>query len=141
MFDIASTELLLVILIALVVIGPKDLPKVLRFVGNWVGKARSVMAQFRSGFDEMVRESELKEMEEKWKAQNDAIMRDHPPGAFAGAPSDAASPGSGYGDFYMADTAAEMNDAAPDPDVPAAKIPGPKRKPKNSKPAKDVGTA
>ena len=37
MFDIASTELLLVMLIALVVIGPKDLPKVLRFVGNWVG--------------------------------------------------------------------------------------------------------
>ena len=141
MFDIASTELLLIMLIALVVIGPKDLPKVLRFVGNWVGKARGVMAQFRSGFDEMVRESELKEMEEKWKAQNDAIMRDHPPGAFAAAPSATPPSDPDYGDFYMADTAAEMNDAALVPDSPAATTLGPKRKPKNSEPAKDATTA
>jgi sec-independent protein translocase protein TatB len=78
MFDIASSEFLLVMLIALVVIGPKDLPKVLRVVGKWVGKARGVAAQFRSGFDEMVRQSELEEMEQKWKAENDRIMREHP---------------------------------------------------------------
>lgn len=78
MFDIASTELLLVALVALLVIGPKDLPRVLRVVGQWVGKARGVAAQFRSGFDEMVRQSELEEMEKKWKAENDRIMREHP---------------------------------------------------------------
>lgn len=78
MFDIASTELLLVALVALLVIGPKDLPKVLRVVGKWVGKARGVAAQFRSGFDEMVRQSELEEMEQKWKAENERIMREHP---------------------------------------------------------------
>jgi sec-independent protein translocase protein TatB len=78
MFDIASSEFLLVMLIALVVIGPKDLPKVLRVVGKWVGKARGVAAQFRSGFDEMVRQSELEEMEQKWKAENERIMREHP---------------------------------------------------------------
>ncbi len=78
MFDIASTELLLVMLVALLVIGPKDLPKVLRVVGKWVGKARGVAAQFRSGFDEMVRQSELEEMEKKWQAENDRIMREHP---------------------------------------------------------------
>ncbi|MBL0925814.1 MAG: twin-arginine translocase subunit TatB [Sphingomonadaceae bacterium] len=78
MFDIASSEFLLVMLIALVVIGPKDLPKVLRVVGKWVGKARGVAAQFRSGFDEMVRQSELEEMEKKWKAENERIMREYP---------------------------------------------------------------
>jgi sec-independent protein translocase protein TatB len=78
MFDIASSEFLLVMLVALLVIGPKDLPKVLRVVGKWVGKARGVAAQFRSGFDEMVRQSELEELEKKWKAENDRIMSEHP---------------------------------------------------------------
>lgn len=78
MFDIASSEFLLVMLVALVVIGPKDLPRVLSAVGKWVGKARGVAAQFRSGFDEMVRESELQDLEKKWKAENDRIMQAHP---------------------------------------------------------------
>jgi sec-independent protein translocase protein TatB len=43
-----------------------------------VGKARGVAAHFRSGFDEMVRQSELDEMEKKWKAENERIMRAHP---------------------------------------------------------------
>ncbi|OYY72890.1 Sec-independent protein translocase protein TatB [Sphingomonas sp. 28-63-12] len=78
MFDIAPSELLLVAVVALVVIGPKDLPKAMRFVGQWVAKARGVMGQFRAGFDTMVREAELKEMEEKWAAENERIMREHP---------------------------------------------------------------
>lgn len=79
MFDIASSEFLLVMLVALVVIGPNDLPRVLSAVGKWVSKARGVAAQFRSGFDEMVRESELQDLEKKWKAENDRIMQAHPP--------------------------------------------------------------
>ena len=86
MFDIASSELLLVALVALLVIGPKDLPRVLRYIGNWVGKARKVAAQFRSGFDEMVRESELADLEKKWAAENERIMRDHPPEKYNSAP-------------------------------------------------------
>ncbi len=74
MFDVSSSEFLLVMVIALIVIGPKDLPKVLRFVGNWVSKARAVAAQFRSGIDDIVRQSELEELEKKWKAENDRIM-------------------------------------------------------------------
>lgn len=77
MFDIAPSEFLLVAFIALVVIGPKDLPKALRVVGYWVGRARAVGRQFRSGFDDMVREAELAEMETKWKAENERIMREH----------------------------------------------------------------
>ena len=78
MFDVAPTELLLVAIVALVVIGPKDLPRVLRMIGQWVGKAKRVAGQFRSGFDEMVREAELAEMEKKWADENAKIMAEHP---------------------------------------------------------------
>jgi sec-independent protein translocase protein TatB len=77
MFDIAPTELMLVALVALVVIGPKDLPKAMRVVGHWVGRARGVARHFRSGLDEMIRQSELEEMEKKWAAENERIMREH----------------------------------------------------------------
>lgn len=78
MFDIAPTELLIVAVVALVVIGPKDLPRVMRTVGHWVGRARGMARHFRSGLDTMMREAELEEMEKKWKAENERIMREHP---------------------------------------------------------------
>ena len=86
MFDVALPELLLVAVVALLVIGPKDLPKAMRFVGYWVGKARGVARQFRSGFDTMVREAELADMEKKWAEENARIMRDHPPQNVLSAP-------------------------------------------------------
>ncbi|MFZ5705632.1 MAG: Sec-independent protein translocase protein TatB [Pseudomonadota bacterium] len=79
MLDIAPTELLLVAVVALVVIGPKDLPKAMRVVGQWIARARGVARHFRSGIDEMIRQSELEEMEKKWAAENERIMREHPP--------------------------------------------------------------
>jgi sec-independent protein translocase protein TatB len=78
MLDVAPTELLLVALVALIVIGPKDLPRAMRFVGNWVGKARTMARHFRSGIDEMMRQAEIEEMEKKWAAENERIMREHP---------------------------------------------------------------
>jgi len=78
MFDIAPTELLLVAVVALVVIGPKDLPKAMRIVGNWVGKARGMARHFRTGFDAMVREAELEELEKKWQEENARIMAAYP---------------------------------------------------------------
>ena len=81
MFDIAPTELLIVAIVALVVIGPKDLPKVMRTVGYWVGRARGMARHFRSGIDTMIREAELEEMEKKWKAENERIMREFPQAA------------------------------------------------------------
>jgi sec-independent protein translocase protein TatB len=80
-FDVAPTEFLLVAVIALVVIGPKDLPRVMRVIGKWVGKARGVARQFRSGFDDMVRESELADMEKTWREENARIMALTPPEA------------------------------------------------------------
>ena len=78
MFDIAPTELLLCAIVALVVIGPKDLPKAMRVLGYWVGRARGVARHFRSGIDTMIREAELAEMEKKWAEENERIMREHP---------------------------------------------------------------
>ena len=71
MFDISWSHLMLVAVVALVVIGPKDLPRVLRTVGTWVGRARAVAREFQSSLDQMVREAELEEMrKEVEKATN-----------------------------------------------------------------------
>jgi len=78
MFGVDSGELFIIILVAVVVIGPKELPRVMRTVGQWVGRARGMANQFRSGVDQMMRDSEIEELEKKWREQNDAIMRAHP---------------------------------------------------------------
>lgn len=78
MFDIGALELLVVVVVAIIVIGPKDMPQALRIAGRWVGKIRRASAQFRSGFDAMVREAEMEDMEKKWKEQNAKIMAEHP---------------------------------------------------------------
>ena len=78
MFDVAPTELLLVAIVALVVIGPKDLPRLMRTVGQWAGRARAMARHFRTGLDAMIQQAELEEMEQKWKAENERIMRDYP---------------------------------------------------------------
>ena len=90
MFDVAPTELMLVAVVALVVIGPKDLPKAMRLVGKWVGRARGIASQFRSGIDTMIRESELAEMEKQWAAENERIMREYPPSPALPAPANEA---------------------------------------------------
>ena len=81
MFDIGATELLLIIVVAILVIGPKDMPLAMRTAGRWIGKIRKLSGHFRTGLDAMVREAELEDMEKKWKAQNEKIMREHPDGA------------------------------------------------------------
>ena len=78
MFDIGFDELLLIAVIAIVVIGPKDMPAALRTAGRWIGEVRRVSGHFRSGIETMIREAEMEEMEKKWREQNDAVMREHP---------------------------------------------------------------
>jgi len=81
MFGIDSGEILIIAVVALVVIGPKDLPRAMRTIGNFVGRARGMAKHFRTGFDAMIREAELEHMEKQWKADNERIMRDHPAAA------------------------------------------------------------
>jgi sec-independent protein translocase protein TatB len=74
-FGIDSSELAVIALVALLVIGPKDLPRVMRMVGNWLAKGRAMSRHVRAGFDTMMREAELEEMQKAWAAQNEAIMK------------------------------------------------------------------
>lgn len=78
MFDIGADELLLIAVIAIIVIGPRDLPLALRTIGRWVARVRRVSGHFRAGVEAMIREAELEEMERKWKEQNARIMAEHP---------------------------------------------------------------
>jgi sec-independent protein translocase protein TatB len=79
MFGIDSGELLIIAVVALVVIGPRDLPRAMRTIGQFVGRARGMARHFRTGLDTMMREAEFEDMEKKWKADNERIMREHPP--------------------------------------------------------------
>lgn len=75
MFGIESSELAIIALVALLVIGPKDLPRVMRQVGSWLAKGRAMSRHVRAGFDTMMREAELEDMQKTWAAQNEAIMK------------------------------------------------------------------
>jgi sec-independent protein translocase protein TatB len=115
MFDIGPTELLLIVVVAIIVIGPKDLPLALRTAGRWIGRIRKVSGQFRAGFDAMVREAEMQELEEKWKAQNEKIMREHPNGGPPGTEQTGAYPAAPQ---PPPEPAASAEAKAPPPDNP-----------------------
>jgi sec-independent protein translocase protein TatB len=68
MFGIDSSELLLIAVVALVVIGPKELPGLLRTWGKWMAQMRGMAAEFRGHVDEMVRQSELDEVKKQLTA-------------------------------------------------------------------------
>ena len=61
MFDIGGLEMALILLVALLVVGPKELPRLLKTVGHWVRKARGLAREFQSGLDQMVQEAELED--------------------------------------------------------------------------------
>lgn len=96
LFDIAPSEFVLIAAVAIVFIGPKDMPRALRTAGRWMGRARRMSNHLRSGLETMIREAELEEMERKWREQNEAIMKAHPPGEAASlpAPAEPAPPGA-----------------------------------------------
>jgi sec-independent protein translocase protein TatB len=78
--DIGGTELLVIAAVALIVVGPKDLPVLLRKLGQFVGKIRGMANEFRASFDEMARQSELDELRKEVQAMREgqytAPMRD-----------------------------------------------------------------
>ena len=78
MFGVDTSELILVAVLALIFIGPKDLPNALRTLGRWIGQVRGMARHVQSGIDAMIREAELEEMEKKWREENDRIMREYP---------------------------------------------------------------
>lgn len=78
MFDIGATELLVIAIVAILVIGKKDLPLAMRTAGRWIGKFRRTTAHFRTGIDAMVREAEMEDLDKKWREQNAKIMAQYP---------------------------------------------------------------
>ncbi|MCX8500882.1 MAG: Sec-independent protein translocase protein TatB, partial [Alphaproteobacteria bacterium] len=97
MLDFNFSEMLVVVVIALVVIGPKELPRLLYKLGQWVGKARAFVANFQNQIEEMGRESELARLREELELANQKLAHsgrdpnrtihsateDAPPGASA----------------------------------------------------------
>src|SRR5215210_8695589 len=113
MFGVDSSEFAVVAILALIFIGPKDLPKVMRTIGYWVGRVRGMARHFTSGIENMMREAELEEMEKKWREENERIMRLHP--------SDADYPEPGQPD----EMPPLANPASTDDELPPAKRPLP----------------
>jgi sec-independent protein translocase protein TatB len=74
MIDLSWSHILIVLVVALVVVGPKDLPRLMRTLGRWMAKARAMADQFRKSFDEMARQSELDEL----RNEIEALRRERP---------------------------------------------------------------
>ena len=76
MFDIAWSELFVIMIVALVVVGPKDLPKLMRTAGQWAGRARAMADQFKRSFDDMARQAELDELRNEVNRLKNTPMTD-----------------------------------------------------------------
>jgi sec-independent protein translocase protein TatB len=127
MFDLSWTELLVVAVVAIIVVGPKDLPRALRAVGRWTGKAKRMARDFRRQFDEALREAELdtikKEVESVGKIDPVADMRKEVREIEAGLKVDTEekTPEKPPADQEMAELAADtgIDEPAPHPPEPA----------------------
>ncbi|KQV58190.1 MULTISPECIES: Sec-independent protein translocase protein TatB [unclassified Caulobacter] len=102
--DIGGTELLVIAAVALIVVGPKDLPALLRKLGQFVGRMRGMASEFRASFDEMARQSELDELRREVQA-----MR---AGQFANPVQAATDAGRAEVDGVFADIDASLSSGA-----------------------------
>src|SRR5476651_2383591 len=69
MFDLFSwSHIVILLVVALIVVGPKDLPRLMHMAGKWAGKGRAMANEFRRSFDEMARQSELDELRKEIEA-------------------------------------------------------------------------
>jgi sec-independent protein translocase protein TatB len=72
MFDIGWSEFLVIAVVALIAIGPKELPGVLRMIGQWMGKARKMAAEFQGQFQEAMREAEMADLKKSFDEVKEA---------------------------------------------------------------------
>lgn len=115
MFDIGATELLVIVIVAVIVIGPKDMPLAMRTAGRWIGKIRRMSAHFRSGIDTMIREAEMEEMERNWRERNAKIMAEQPAGEMEPL-ADGAAPAAASAEAAAAKAKAGAADKPGEPD-------------------------
>ncbi len=116
MFDLSWSHILIVLVVALVVIGPKDLPRAARVAGRWVGKARAMAGEFRKSFDEMARQSELDEL----RTELVALREQRPFGATAETVHEPIVPE----DMMSSEPPAHEPEPEPEPE-PEAPVSGP----------------
>src|SRR5205814_6445087 len=142
-FDIGWPELMLIGVVALVVIGPKDLPAALRVAGFWVRKARTLSREFQSSVEQMIRDAELDEMRQDLKKATEfdiekefhntidpkrelgeSIKPPEIPGFFETAPvANAPEPAAIEGPAELAETGASAAEADETPVLPGLDLP------------------
>jgi sec-independent protein translocase protein TatB len=130
-FDVGWGELVLIGVVALIVIGPKELPAVLRTFGQYMTKIRHMAAEFQSQFQEAMREAEMAELKQHFDAMQDAAkdirnfdptatVRNQMEGAAAEKPPEAAQPASGMAAPAPATEPVPSESPAPAEPAPAA---------------------
>jgi sec-independent protein translocase protein TatB len=123
-FDIAWPELILIGAVALVVIGPKDLPRAMRIAGYWLRKARTLSREFQSSVDQMIRESELDEMRQELNKVGDFNIESEfhktidPTGELGGSLTPPALP-----DYFDETPASPATEAELEPELPGLEPP------------------
>lgn len=111
MFDIGWQELFIVGLLALIVVGPKDLPRVIRTVSGVLRKVKGMAREFQSGLDDVVRESELSDMRKQLEEQTEGMKDDF---------ADEMDPtGDLTGEFDFTEEQAALEKSVRDDDSPA----------------------
>ncbi|MFQ5347078.1 MAG: Sec-independent protein translocase protein TatB [Rhodothalassiaceae bacterium] len=117
MFDIAWTEMLVIAIVTIVIVGPRDLPKVMKTIASIVAKARSFAGKFQADMDQLAREAELEELREQAKAMHAKLTTPR-------KPTDVGDLVEVLGDTDGEDAAAHkrLDEAAPDT-APAASQP------------------
>jgi len=126
--EVGATELLVIAAIALIVVGPKDLPVMLRKLGQFLGRMRAMANEFRASFDEMARQSELDELRREVEAMRSGRFYD--PAALADVEADQV-----FADIHAGLT------GQPTPVIEAAPAPEAAPKPKRRSPAKKTADA
>lgn len=112
MLDIGWSEMLVIAVVAIVIIGPKDLPRTLRIVGRWIGKARGMAREFQNSLDDIIRETELDEIKKQITEVSDFDIKGEIEHSFDAPATEA---GAGDGDALSApaeDGAAPAEDGA-----------------------------
>jgi sec-independent protein translocase protein TatB len=123
MFDLFSWQHILILLaVALVVVGPKDLPKMMHMAGKWAGKARAMASEFKKSFDDMARQTEMDELRKEIEAlrSHEALADVHvdlssPAEPASSAPGLDIGPEPRAGEFKITDTAPPTELTVPEP--------------------------
>jgi sec-independent protein translocase protein TatB len=88
--EIGATELMVIAAVALIVVGPKDLPMLMRKLGQFIARLRGMASEFRASFDDMARQSELDDLRREVEAMRSARFADIVPEASSGLGVDAS---------------------------------------------------